>query len=193
MSPAPARTSHAAIVAAAREILERDGLEAVTMASVAGAVGVRPASLYKHVRDREALLAAVGGEAARELAATLAAAAGSPGDDPERRLGALADAYRAFATRSPRAAALLFADLGPGTGIPVELAAEAAGPVIDVAAALVGPDDALPAARVLTAFVHGFTSMEAAGAFRLGADVDRAFRLGVEVLARGLGAGPTQG
>jgi AcrR family transcriptional regulator len=153
-------------------------------------VGVRPASLYKHVRDREALLVAVGEETTLELASILAAAAGAPGDDPERRLGSLADAYRRFAARSPRAAALLFADLGPGTGITVELSALAAKPVIEVAAALAGPADALPAARVLTAFVHGFTSMEAAGAFRLGGDVDDAFRLGVEVLARGLGGDP---
>jgi AcrR family transcriptional regulator len=181
-------------VAAARGLLEQGGLEAVTMASVASVVGVRPASLYKHVRDREALLVAVGEDAAAELAAILGSATGKPGADPARRLASLADAYRAFAARSPRAASMLFADLGPGTGLPVEASAIAARPVIDVAASMVGPDDALPAARVLTAFVHGFTSMESAGAFRLGGDVDRAFRYGVEVLARGLtrpeGPGP---
>lgn len=193
MSPAPARTSRAAIVAAARDLLEHGGLEAVTMASVASAVGVRSASLYKHVRDREALLVAVAVEASDELAGILEAAAGEPGDDPARRLASLASAYRAFAARCPRAASMLFADLGPGTGLPVESSAATARPVIDVAAALAGPEDALPAARVLTAFVHGFTSMEAAGAFRLGGDVDRAFELGVEVLARGLDRGADAG
>jgi AcrR family transcriptional regulator len=191
MSPARARTSRAAIVAAARELLERGGLEAVTMATVASLVGVRPASLYKHVRDREALLVAVGEDAARALSASLTAAASDPGGDPGRRLSALADAYRSFATQCPRAASMLFADLGPGTGLPVEASAAAARPVIDVATAMVGPGDALPAARVLTAFVYGFTSMEAAGAFRLGGDVDRAFRLGVDVLARGLAGSTT--
>ena len=81
---------------------------------------------------------------------------------------------------------MLFADLGPGTQPPVEAAARAAQPVIDVAAALAGPANALAAARTMTAFVYGFTSMEAAGAFRLGGNVEDAFRLGVAILARGL-------
>jgi AcrR family transcriptional regulator len=188
VSPTPARTSRGLIVAAARALLEEGGLEAVTMATVGARVGVRPASLYKRVRDREALITAVGEDAAIELTAALAAAAGgSPDGTPAGRLAALAHAYRAFATRCPRAAAILFADLGPGTGLGADASARAAAPVLEVAAALAGPEQALPAARVLTAFVYGFTSMEAAGAFRLGGDVDEAFRLGVEVLADALG------
>ncbi|HWE29097.1 MAG TPA: TetR-like C-terminal domain-containing protein [Polyangia bacterium] len=40
----------------------------------------------------------------------------------------------------------------------------------------------MPTARVLTAFVHGFVSMELHGAFRLGGDVDEAFAQGLELL-----------
>jgi AcrR family transcriptional regulator len=188
MSPAPARTSQAAIVAVGRALLEEDGLEAVTMASVAERVGVRPPSLYKHVRDRGALMAAIATDAATEMGRVLAAADTGPGTPAPVRVAALAGAYRAFARRAPRAAAMLFTDLGPGTQAPIEAAAQAARPVVEVAAALAGPADALPAARVLTAFVYGFTSMEAAGAFRLGGNVDDAFRLGVAVVARGLQA-----
>ncbi len=185
VSPTPARTSRAQIVAAARTLLEEEGLEAVTMATVAARVGVRPPSLYKHVRDRGALLEAVAADAAGELGRVLAGAADGE-VDPEARVAALAHAYRAFAHRAPRAASILFTDLGPGTGAPLEVAAEAARPVVEAAAALVGPADSLAAARVLTSFAYGFTSMEGAGAFRLGGNVDDAFRLGVETLVAGL-------
>lgn len=163
------------------------------MAAVARRVGVKPPSLYKHVRDRAELLAAIATDAAGELGRILAQAGARPGDPPEIRLAALADAYRDFARRSPRAAALLFADLAPETRPPVEAAAMAARPVIEVAAELVGQTNALAAARVLTAFAYGFTSMEAAGAFRLGGDVDDAFRRGVAALARGLGTVGSEG
>jgi hypothetical protein len=43
-------------------------------------------------------------------------------------------------------------------------------------------DPALEAARLFVAFAHGFVSMELAGAFRLGGDVDRAWRTGVATI-----------
>jgi hypothetical protein len=52
--------------------------------------------------------------------------------------------------------------------------------------ALVGKDQAFAAARVLTPFLHGFVSMELAGAFRLGPDLDRAFTRGVGTILAGL-------
>jgi AcrR family transcriptional regulator len=193
MSPAPARTSPAAIVAAARAILEEDGLDAVTMASVAARVGVRPPSLYKHVRDREDLVVAMVADAADELRAVVTAAAtGSPGG-LHARVSAVADAYRAFARRTPRAASLLYTDFGPDLALPQARLAEAARPVVELAGEIAGERDALPAARVLTAFVHGFTSMESAGAFRMGGDIDEAYRLGIAAIVRGLAAGQTSG
>lgn len=189
MSPAPARTSSAAIVAAARAILEADGLDAVTMAAVATCVGVRAPSLYKHVRDRDELLVAMVADAADELSAVIVAAADDAPDDVLARATAVADAYRSFARRTPRAASLLYADLGPDLAMPQSRLAEAARPVVELAAAIAGERDALPAARVLTAFVHGFTSMESAGAFRMGGDIDVAYRLGIAAIVRGLAAG----
>jgi AcrR family transcriptional regulator len=187
MSPAPARTSHDRIVDAGLELLESGGLDAVTMAAIAERVGVKPASLYKHVRDRSALIAELVEATALALGRDLTA-----GDTlaatPRERLATLAHGYRAFAAAHPRATTLLFMDLGPGVALDAEASRAAAWPVLEVATELVGAERALPVARVLTAFVHGFTSMESAGAFRLGGDVDAAFEAGVAILADGLAA-----
>ena len=49
----------ATVVAAALELADRDGLNAVTMARVAAALGASPMSLYRHLRDKQELLEAV--------------------------------------------------------------------------------------------------------------------------------------
>jgi AcrR family transcriptional regulator len=63
----PSRLSRAAIVAAAREIVERDGIEALTMRAVATAVGGSPMAIYRHVRDKDELLVLLLDQLAAEL------------------------------------------------------------------------------------------------------------------------------
>jgi AcrR family transcriptional regulator len=186
MSPARAHTSQAAILRAARDLLEEGGIDAVSMAAIAGRVGVRAPSLYKHFGDRDELLAAVATDVALDLGRTLEVAVEGSGGDASGRLVALATAYRRFALETPRAAALLFAPAVPNANPTPEANAAAARPVLAVAEAIAGPAKALAAARVLTAFAYGFTSMESSGAFRLGGDVDTAFRVGITVLGAGL-------
>lgn len=48
--------SQAAIVAAALDIVDREGLDALTMRTVAHALGTGPASLYAHVASKEQLI-----------------------------------------------------------------------------------------------------------------------------------------
>jgi AcrR family transcriptional regulator len=52
----PPRTSRAQILAAARQIIDRDGWEKLTVRRLAAEVGVGTMTLYHHVRDREDLL-----------------------------------------------------------------------------------------------------------------------------------------
>ena len=49
------------------------------------------------------------------------------------------------------------------------------------------PGDPLPAARTFTAWIYGFCTMEQAGAFRLGGDVDEAFDYGLDALLGSIG------
>jgi AcrR family transcriptional regulator len=184
--PTPARTSTDAIVDAGRQILEEDGLEALTMQAVARAVGVRPPSLYKHLRGRDELVGRIANQAAEKLEERLNRAV--RGRDPGADLAALAAAYRSFALANPRAYALLFAPGPEAWHIDAELNARISGPLLTTAERLAGPSDALPAARMAVAWAHGFVSMELAGAFRLGGDVETAFAYGVRRLVTAIDA-----
>jgi AcrR family transcriptional regulator len=185
--PAIAKTSDEAVVRAARKHLEREGVAGVSMQAVAGAVGVRAPSLYKRFPDRDALLDAVAEAVAGELQAVVAAA--NRGASPEAALAAIARAYRAFARRSPHGYALLFVDRGRTAGPSVEARAAAVAPVLERLAGLVGPPHVLPAARLVTAWLHGFVAMEIAGAFRLGGDLEASFRFGLETVIGALARG----
>jgi AcrR family transcriptional regulator len=181
--PAPARTSTEAVVAAGRAILEREGLAGLTMQAVATEVGVRAPSLYKRVRDRAALVGLVVDAVARELTDRLELAAST--GDPQQDLRALAAAFRSFAHANPAAYPLLFDPRSGGPSSEALGASSAA--VLRVSADLAGEDHALAAARTVVAWATGFLSMELAGAFRLGGDMDEAWEYGVTGLARALG------
>jgi AcrR family transcriptional regulator len=184
MSPARARTSTEEIIAAGRALLESGGLEAVTMQAVAARVGVRAPSLYKRVPSRAALIAAIGEAALDDLARSIT----PPSKDRDAAAGlrGVALAYRAFAHANPRAYELLFMNLSPESRPPSASNALAAAPLLGLAERMVGPERTLEAARLMTAFAHGFVSMELAGQFRFGGDVDAAYRYGVDILVDAL-------
>lgn len=182
--PTPARTSLAEIVTAGRRIVEADGLDGLTMQRVASAVGVKAPSLYKRVHGRDQLIRLIVEDVARELTKTLDATAGT--GDPKRDLRALADAIRAFAHAQPASYALLFARLPEATQPDPDLLAHASNAVLRTATTLAGPEHALEAARTVVAWAHGFITMELAGAFRLGGDINRAYAFGIERLAAAL-------
>jgi AcrR family transcriptional regulator len=183
--PAAARTSRGAIVDAARTLLERDGLEGLTMRAVADTVGVRAPSLYKHVTDRGDLVRLVMDATVLELGGRLRSVPDGP---PDARLRWLAAEFRAFAHARPAAFGLLFAAIPDAWRADPTANAEAVRPVMDAAIELVGPEHALDASRTLTAACAGFITMELAGAFRLGGSVDDAWSYLVETVVGGLRA-----
>ncbi|HEU4540349.1 MAG TPA: WHG domain-containing protein [Jiangellaceae bacterium] len=182
--PTPARTSLEEIVRVSRSIVETDGLDGLTMQRVASAVGVKAPSLYKRVRNRDALVRLVVEGVARELNDTLDAAART--GDPLHDLRSMAYALRTFAHAQPTTYGLLFARLPAAARPNEENLARSSAAVLRTTTSLAGPDLALEAARMVVAWAHGFISMELAGAFRLGGDVDRAFAFGIERLGAAL-------
>ena len=158
--PTPERTSLDAIIDAGRDLLEADGVDGLTMQAIADRVGVRAPSLYKRVRNRDELIARIAEATLRELSARLDDAA-----DPTRG-----------------------ADPGAELRLDPDSLARSSASVVAVSGELAGEEHALDAARTFTAWANGFVSMELAGAFRLGGDVDRAFEFGVERLADAVAA-----
>ena len=182
--------STAAVVAAAADIADAEGLDRLTLARVAAAAGVRTPSLYNHVESLDDVRRRVALLALRDLADALRdAAVGRAGDDA---LAAMADAYRAYARRHPgRYAATQRA---PAEG-DEEMRAAAKGAVDVVLAILRGygleGDDAIHAARAVRSALHGFVALEAGGGFGIPVDLDESYARMVRALARGLRDAPT--
>jgi AcrR family transcriptional regulator len=177
--PAPGRTTSAEIVAAGRRIVASKGLEALTMQAVAEQVGVRAPSLYKRVRSRDDLVRLVLEATIVELEERLAAASKLVDSDPRAAIADLARELRAFAHGNPSGFRMIFGSVPPEARPEVAVLARAASPLIEATTRLVGADQALDAARTVTAWANGFLAMELAGVFQLGGDVDRAFEWGL--------------
>jgi len=184
----PAKLSRARVVAAALALVERAGREALGMRAVADALGVRPASLYKHVGDLAGLEALLGEAAASACAAALDAALGAvPAADrgePAAALRAAAEAYVGFAReRSALYALLLVPDPPGGPATPERKALWTR--LLAVVGALTGDPDDTDGAVAAWAFLHGFVALERAGLY--GASGPRGgLARGVDALARGL-------
>ena len=139
------------IVAAARNVVEADGLDGLSMRKVAAEVGVAPTAIYWHVGSREDLLSAVLDEMISELPPIAAR-----GRTAQARLASVARSIR-DQVRATNLAQAIAADIGrtaelsfPGQ---VVLARE-------LHAAGVTGDDAAQAARALLFVVGGFILLE---------------------------------
>jgi AcrR family transcriptional regulator len=176
-----------AVVAAAAQLADADGLEAVTLARLAGTLGVRSPSLYAHVDGLDDLRRRLATRGARELAAQLqrAVAGRSRGD----ALSAMADSYRAYARAHPGTYAAL--QRAPAQGDDEGIRA-AAGVVEVVLAVLRGygleGDEAIHATRIIRAALHGFVTLETGGGFGIPLALDDSYAHLVDVLDRGLRA-----
>ncbi|WP_112244097.1 TetR/AcrR family transcriptional regulator [Kribbella monticola] len=106
------------IVAAARELAEAEGWDAVTTRKLAEKVEYSQPVLYSHFKNMDAIAATVALEGFEELAGVLRAAT-SAATTPTEALRALARAYCAFATEHPALYDAMFVrrtDLTFGTG-----------------------------------------------------------------------------
>jgi len=92
----------AALLRAAGKILEKEGLEALTLRRLTRHTGVSRSAPYRHFRRREALLAALSAEGYERLGRAQRAAAAAGG------LRAMGEAYVRFALDHPQLFRLMF-------------------------------------------------------------------------------------
>jgi AcrR family transcriptional regulator len=173
------------VIREAELVIDEVGLEQLTLAAVAGRLGVRLPSLYKHVDSLGALRAELSVRATRELADMLSrATAGRAGAEAVR---ALAVAYRRWALEHPGRYAATVRAPDPSSA---EAVAAADAAVRAVLAVLEGfglqGDDLIDATRSLRAALHGFLALEAAGGFGMPRSVEASFDRHVENLVLAL-------
>ncbi|GAA1056496.1 TetR family transcriptional regulator [Agromyces luteolus] len=185
--PAPAKVTPDALRAAARAILEREGQQGLTMQAVAAELGVRAPSLYKHLRDRDALVRLVAEDVAVELGERMDRVLAAEADAADA-VRAIAASARRYAREHPHGYGLIFGPLPESARARGSAMERSSVAILEAARRLSGDARALESARTITAWMHGFTSMELAGAFRLGGSVDDAWEYGLDHLVRGLAA-----
>jgi len=147
-------------ILAARTLLEEEGPQALTMRRLAEHLGIRAPSLYKHVRDKaelEAALIAIGFE---EFTAAVQ-------DAPD--LDVIARAHRAWARAHPHLYGLMTSGPLPRKQLPEGVEERAAAPVLRA----LGGDE--HRARAAWSAAHGLVTLELAGRFPEGADLDAAW------------------
>jgi len=155
-----------ALIAAARAILEKEGIEALSLRAVARAVGVSPAAPYHHFSDKDALLASVAAEGFRELTTAMEKRM-TRETEPTRRFLGTGAGYVAFAAANPALFRLMFGGSGLRFSTHADLATAgmAAYDVLSKAAAAAsaafGRDPATVPLTMLTAWslVHGIAML----------------------------------
>jgi AcrR family transcriptional regulator len=160
------------IAAAAQALIDAEGVDSLSMRALADRVGIRAPSIYKHFESKEALEAAVMSAVFEEQAIHYEAVV----EDSDQPLLALADAYRDYARRHPHLYRLV-------TERPLNRPALVEGVEARFVRQLIraaGEDRDL--ARAFWAFAHGMTILELNSRFPPDADLDAAWRSGVEAL-----------
>jgi AcrR family transcriptional regulator len=187
MSPR-AGLDKAAVVQAAADLVNAEGLEALSITRLAGKLGVQAPSIYNHVGGLPDLRRELALAGHRLLAERMAEAAiGRTG--PEALLAA-AEAYRSFIKENPGVYAAGLRASGTLEIVDEDLR-KAEERVLRIVMAIVSSfgleeEDGLHAARGLRSLVHGFATLEISGGFGLPLDLDESFRRLIRLLILGM-------
>jgi AcrR family transcriptional regulator len=175
----------ATVVEAAAWLVDEEGIDQLSLGHLAERLGVRTPSLYNHIAGLPGLKHDLALYCLREVLNRLLRA--TTGKSRAEAIFAFANAYRAYARETPGRYALTLRAPDPGD---LELQ-DISQQLIEVALAILAPyklseENAIHAIRSLRSIVHGFISLESAGAFAMPVDLDASFHWLINLFIAGL-------
>lgn len=183
--PYPTQITLESILSLAREMIETDGVDQLSLNKLSKELGVKTPSLYRYIKNRNALLRLVIEDALAGLFEAIQPALQIEGTPQERLIG-VAGAYRDYAHANPITYGLAFTNTIPELRPEPENQVQLILIYQQLIAEITGEATSLTALRGFVALLHGFVMMEIAGQFRRGGDLDDAFFQSVVAYLRGL-------
>jgi AcrR family transcriptional regulator len=183
--PYPAQINPERIIEKARELVETEGADQLSLHKLATALGVKAPSLYRYFTSKTDLLRALNLQTARQITASMQVVSASAGSEARMQLLSMAKAWRTFGHAYPLTYALAFTNTNPGLRPDDQLLEALASPIQQVMAEISGQEHSLAALRGLWALIHGFMLLELRGQFRRGGDLEAAFIQSIEAYLDG--------
>ena len=171
--PYPSIIDRDRIIDITRELIETMGIEAVTLRVVADALGVKAPSLYRYVKNKNALLLAINEVTNTELIKVMMQAADNP-ESLTERLVLVAKAYRQYAHDHPVCYELTMSS-NPEIRLAEDLRVQLVLPLQALFAQLTDEAQSLVALRGAFALLHGWVSLEINQQLQRGGDLNAHF------------------
>jgi len=187
--PYPPQTDRSAIIETASLLIERDGIENLSLGGLAAELGIKAPSLYRHVASKNDLLRGVNENTYRKLFDVFDAVLQEASPNPNEQLRVLLGAYRAFAHAHPNTYILAYTTIDPDLRPDPDALVRLVLPIQAIMARVTGPENSLPALRGALALVHGFAMLELMDQLQRGGDLNAAFEASIDAYLRGWKAG----
>lgn len=176
------------MIAVSWELVNESGWDALNLHRIAERLGIKPPSLYNHIKSLDDLRSQLALAAHQGLSNTLLeATAGKEGVEAIRSMGS---AYRAFILQNP---GMIYALSHSAEYMSIEVKRESdralsAGKQL-LGGLNLGDDEQIHALRMVRSLVHGFVTLELSEGFGLPQDRDESFNWMLDRLVDGLRAG----
>ena len=176
------------VVQAAAELVNAEGLQALSITCLSSRLGIQAPSIYNHVGGLPDLRRELSLLGLRRMGECMAEAA--IGKSGPQALLAVAGAYRAFIKENPGVYSAGLPASGNMERVDEEIR-QAEERVLHIVMSIIYSfglerEDGLHAARALRSLVHGFATLEISGGFGLPLDLDESFRRLMELLIAGM-------